>query len=657
MSEVRARNAADWEPLRVDSADPMPLYHQLKQQIREQAMRLEPDTMIPSEKELMDLAGVGRATVRRAISDLVQEGLLQTHQGRGTFTARPRIKAALSRPAGFTETMTRLGRSPSTRVLLLERIEAGPDVAAQLGVDAREGIFVIERLRLIDDEPCMVERTHMPERNAPGLIDQDLCCSLYDLLAREYKIEPATGTETVVAVNADRHWRASWASRSPPHCWRQSESPRRPMGVRSSTPSDTHAATCLHSPLRWTLAPRLGIARPPTVSSRRRGSSDGTQRWQWSEVVRLGAPPELALERVSKHFGAVVAVARATVAFRRGEITGLVGENGAGKSTLISLVTGAHHPDKGSFSVAGMPVRDFDPHRARDAGIYAIRQEPVLVPTLSVAENLLLGMEPSRRGIYAKRRANAMAKEWLDRVGASFSPATLVETLSPADRQLVEIARAVGPGAKYLFFDEPTSALGPAETNRLFALIRRLRDDGTAVVYVSHRLEEVFAICERVVVMRDGHIVADEPAESLDEDGLVALMAGQELAADLTTEHARRRLPDGPPFLTVDGSRARRSTPRRVTGSRSGRDPWGRRNRRRRPHIAARGPRRHRPPDSGHDEPGRRSDIGHRTRRPHCARGLPRSGGSPPGCAVPGAAAGHEHRPAARSTRSGAGGS
>jgi GntR family transcriptional regulator len=89
--------------------------------------------------------------------------------------------------------------------MLLERVEAGPDVAAQLGVDAREGIFVIERLRLIDDEPCMVERTHMPERNAPGLIDRDLCCSLYDLLAREYGIEPATGTETVVAVNADWH--------------------------------------------------------------------------------------------------------------------------------------------------------------------------------------------------------------------------------------------------------------------------------------------------------------------------------------------------------------------------------------------------------------------------------------------------------------------
>jgi rhamnose transport system ATP-binding protein len=268
-----------------------------------------------------------------------------------------------------------------------------------------------------------------------------------------------------------------------------------------------------------------------------------------------GSVEALALDGVSKHYGGVVAVAEATVAFRRGEITGLVGENGAGKSTLISLVTGANRPDTGTFSVAGVPVHDFDPHRAGEAGIHAIRQEPVLVPTLSVTENLLLGMEPAKRGIYDKRRARLTAAEWLARVGASFSPDALVEALSPADRQLVEIARAVGPGARYLFFDEPTSALGPAETDRLFELIRSLRDDGTAVIYVSHRLEEVFAICERVVVMRDGRIVADQGIASLDEDGLVALMAGQELAAALTIDDVRRQQPDGPPFLTVEALR------------------------------------------------------------------------------------------------------
>lgn len=204
-ASMREGEAANWESLRVDSSDVMPLYHQLKQQIREQARRLEPETRIPSEKELMDLSRVGRVTVRRAISDLVQEGFLQTHQGRGTFTARPRIETTLSRPAGFTETMTRLGRSPSTKVLLLERIDAGPDAASRLGVDPGEGLYVIERLRLIDGEPCMVERAHLPEQNAPGLLERDLCCSLYELLAREYSIEPATGSETMVAVNADRH--------------------------------------------------------------------------------------------------------------------------------------------------------------------------------------------------------------------------------------------------------------------------------------------------------------------------------------------------------------------------------------------------------------------------------------------------------------------
>ncbi len=196
---------ANWDSLRVDTAAITPLYHQLKEQIREQASRLQPGTLIPSEKELMDLSGVGRVTVRRAISDLVQEGVLETQQGRGTFTVRPRIEASLSRPAGFTETMTKLGRRPSTVVLNVERIEASPDVAQRLGVAVGDGVYVIERLRLIDDEPCMVERTHMPERNAPGLQGHDLGSSLYALLAEEYGLHPASGTETVVAVNADYH--------------------------------------------------------------------------------------------------------------------------------------------------------------------------------------------------------------------------------------------------------------------------------------------------------------------------------------------------------------------------------------------------------------------------------------------------------------------
>jgi GntR family transcriptional regulator len=197
---------ADWgTDLRLDADDVVPLYHQLKERIRAQARRLEPGTLIPSEKELMQLGGVGRATVRKAISDLVQEGVLTTHQGRGTFTAPERIQTSLSRPAGFTETMERLGRRPQTRVLHAERRPALPEVAERLRIAPGDGVYVIERLRLIDGEPCMLERTHMAERLLPGLLGTDLSGSLYAAIAERYGLRPATGIESIVAVNADRH--------------------------------------------------------------------------------------------------------------------------------------------------------------------------------------------------------------------------------------------------------------------------------------------------------------------------------------------------------------------------------------------------------------------------------------------------------------------
>ncbi len=259
------------------------------------------------------------------------------------------------------------------------------------------------------------------------------------------------------------------------------------------------------------------------------------------------------LDGLTKRYDAVVAVDRVSFAIRPGEVLGLVGENGAGKSTLISLVSGAQAPDAGTIRVAGVGHPALTPAQARDAGILAIRQEPVLVPSLSVRENLLLGREPARMGIVDRAATRELARTWLERVGARIDPEAEVGTLSPADRQLVEIARAVGPGARVLFFDEPTAALGPAETQRLFELIARLRSEGTAVVYVSHRLEEVFAVCERVVVMRDGHAVADEPIARLDEAGLVVLMAGHELAEDLAAPRARRRNAADQPLLALHG--------------------------------------------------------------------------------------------------------
>jgi GntR family transcriptional regulator len=195
-----------WEHrLRVDPAAVTPLYYQLKEQLRAVATRMEAGAAIPSEKELMQLTGVGRATVRKAVADLVQEGVLYTQQGRGTFTAPRRIETSLERPAGFTETMRRLGRRPSTQLLKAELAGASAFIAGPLRLEVGAPIYVIERLRLIDDEPCMVERTHMPVGLLPDLLQHDLTTSLYELLAATYQVQPATGTETIVAVNADRH--------------------------------------------------------------------------------------------------------------------------------------------------------------------------------------------------------------------------------------------------------------------------------------------------------------------------------------------------------------------------------------------------------------------------------------------------------------------
>ncbi len=270
-------------------------------------------------------------------------------------------------------------------------------------------------------------------------------------------------------------------------------------------------------------------------------------------VRSSGQAPFVRLRGLRKQYGAVVALSDGTFDIRAGEVLGLVGENGAGKSTLISLVSGAQPADAGTVEFDGLAHHSLTPAGARDAGIVAIRQEPVLVPTLSVAENLVLGREPSTRGVVSRRATRRLAGDWLARVGAQVRPDALVGDLSPADRQLVEVARAVGPGARLLFFDEPTAALGPAETTRLFALVRRLAAEGTAVVYVSHRLEEVFAVCGRVVVMRDGRVVADEPIAALDEPRLVAMMAGRDLAADLALPRARSGDRPRDPRLVVEG--------------------------------------------------------------------------------------------------------
>ena len=250
-------------------------------------------------------------------------------------------------------------------------------------------------------------------------------------------------------------------------------------------------------------------------------------------------PPLLQLQEIEKSFGAVRALRGISFELQPGEVHALVGENGAGKSTLIKIVTGAHTPDSGTIAIEGRVLETLSPSSARALGISVIYQQPALFPDLSVAENIALGLEPrgwTWRVRWRERRAQA--RRLLERVGASIDPETEVRSLSMPDQQLVEIARAFGAGARVMIMDEPTASLTAREVNLLLAAVRELRAHGVGVIYISHRLEEVFAIADRVTVLRDGETVgtrrlkgaAGEAGESsLTESELIRMMVGREI--------------------------------------------------------------------------------------------------------------------------------
>ena len=242
--------------------------------------------------------------------------------------------------------------------------------------------------------------------------------------------------------------------------------------------------------------------------------------------------PILKITEVSKAFPGVQALDRVSLEIFRGTIHGIVGENGAGKSTLIKIITGALQPDEGTLELAGQPVVHSDPVTARRLGIAAIYQQPALFPELTVAENIALGVEqggawqPVRWG---ERRAKA--RELLARVGASIHPDAEVSSLTMPEQQLVEIARALGAEARVLIMDEPTASLSEREVEKLHDVVRGLRSAGVGVVYISHRLDELFQIADRVTVLRDGALVATQPMNHVDRDSLIRMMVGRELTA------------------------------------------------------------------------------------------------------------------------------
>ncbi len=231
---------------------------------------------------------------------------------------------------------------------------------------------------------------------------------------------------------------------------------------------------------------------------------------------------------IRKTFGATVALDDVSFAVAPGEVCALVGQNGAGKSTLMGILAGAIEPDAGTMTIAGRPYRPRNPLDARRAGVAMIYQELSLAQHLSVAENILLGDEPSHGGIVDWRRMREKAAAALSELGHSdIPPDAAVQNLSPASQQLVEIARAVAIGASVLVFDEPTSALGQADVDHLFQLIARLRRQGHAIVYISHFIEEVQEVADRFVVLRDGRVAGEGNAASATHDEIVALMVGR----------------------------------------------------------------------------------------------------------------------------------
>ena len=242
--------------------------------------------------------------------------------------------------------------------------------------------------------------------------------------------------------------------------------------------------------------------------------------------------PLLDLRGISKRFPGVQALAEVDFDLRRGEVHSLVGENGAGKSTLIKILTGVHRADRGSYAIDGRTAAAGNPREAIAAGISVVYQEPKLAPNLSIAENIFFGRLPSRRGRVAWRRLHEEAAAALDQVGLEVDPRRQVRHLGIGEQQLVEVAQALTQSARVLILDEPTSALSPREIERLFALIRRLKQEGAAILYVSHKLEEILAISDRVTVLRDGRLVRTAPVAELDGERLISLMVGRPLGSE-----------------------------------------------------------------------------------------------------------------------------
>jgi ribose transport system ATP-binding protein len=257
----------------------------------------------------------------------------------------------------------------------------------------------------------------------------------------------------------------------------------------------------------------------------------------------------LEMNQICKSFPGVRALENVDLLLERGEVLALLGENGAGKSTLIKTLSGAVTPDSGSIHIEGKSITIYDPVDAQNAGVAVIYQEFNLVPSLSARENIFLGREKTKGGFFNRREESRNAAALFGRVGVKVNPETPCSRLSVAQQQAVEIAKALSLDARIIVMDEPSATLTLQEVESLFAIIRDLKSQGIGVIYISHRLDEIFEIADRVMVMRDGHYVGSKPVGEVTRSGLIEMMVGRTLEEEFPKVPAKQ----GAVRLAVEG--------------------------------------------------------------------------------------------------------
>ncbi len=265
----------------------------------------------------------------------------------------------------------------------------------------------------------------------------------------------------------------------------------------------------------------------------------------------------LKMRDISKNFTGVRALSHVDFTLRRGEIHALMGENGAGKSTLIKVLTGVHEFESGSIHMAGKDgaIINHSPQEAQENGISTVYQEVNLCPNLTVAENLFIGREPRKMGMINWKEMNQRSAELLESLNIHVPPTQMLDECSVAIQQMIAIARAVDMKCQVLILDEPTSSLDDDEVEKLFVLMRRLRDEGVGIIFVTHFLEQVYAVCDRITVLRNGELVGEYETKDLPRVMLVAKMMGKDFddLADIKGTHGDKKAPEGAPVIEAEG--------------------------------------------------------------------------------------------------------